>query len=146
MKNETLITLGKICRESVKALELSGQRVSPTAVTEAQTRPKTHLLGLLVARAMRVRSEELQLRLGALMEELDPEDVLAMPDFLPLDAQGVLQLGYFQHKTAPLPDLRKGPARIDWAQADWSRTDQELAEENGVSTDAVRKARKKASE
>lgn len=121
-------------------------KLSPAAISNCLSAPKTYMMGLQLQRAMPIfrRHPGLDKRVAEIMDDIDLAALENVPDALPLVDQGVLQLAYYQERSK-LPGLGSPATRsgVDWRAVDWSKTDAELSEEHGVSRQAVYGRRKR---
>lgn len=141
-RTETYAALGRL----IAVVEAAGV-LTPSALGNCLTAPKTQLLGLHLARAIpRLRRvPELDALAAEIMDELSLADVESLPNSVPLTEQGVMQIAYYQQRSK-LPAARvaaKAPAGVDWSVVDWERSNADLARDLGVSAEAVRTARKR---
>jgi len=93
------------------------------------------------------RRPELDELVAELMGKIDLADYDALPKVIPATSAGAgrMMLAYYQQR-AHLParvDKPRTPAGVDWSTADWSQSDQALAEQHGVSRQAAQAARKR---
>ncbi|MDD4950943.1 MAG: hypothetical protein PHV85_00185 [Desulfovibrionaceae bacterium] len=118
---------------------------TPTAYKNCLMAPRSQLLGLHLARAMPriLRMPVLNALTEEILQGIDPASLQRLPSATPLVKQGDMQLAYF-HQKANLPEIRtaKGPAGVDWTAVDWHKSNAILANELGISRQAVLKARK----
>jgi hypothetical protein len=130
--------------------------MAPTLISNAATSPLQHFaVALRQASPELCRNKRLDKRLEEALTDITPFPVGDIGESMPLADQGNFVLAYHQERaaldSAGYPRMGKRGGRplagegVDWSEVDWSKSDTEIANDMGVSPQAVWQHRQKRS-